>query len=607
MKETIMAHYKIIDGEQAFATPKEWLPVGAQIGELVNEWSGRDDLVAYVGPGAGGPAPACFIPKTSEVEVNVDVAFGTTVKPKDIHLDTRAGRYEFPRGVGAIMHESFHAKLSQWDIPKVHEDLAADEASALVLLEESRIEAQGLKGMPKALPFLRACAMDIVIGDMEELFENAALGGTATMAQLVGLVYARIDAGVLDFRDVVKVTDLLDEFFGLEKIAALRKIAQEVQEYEKHWDATGMYDSAREWARIVRETSVEKGEPQPGEVEEGEEGEDSGLSEELMDKIREALDDAAAESEITSNDDLADAEQAEAYEEIVEQRGSDAKERGAAEREASKIFSKSTGPGSGDPTGSMLIKNRPPTSEERVAANVVATMLEKAKYHDRDVTEVNSVLPPGRLNARALVQGVAQRERGMLVQAAPWRKKMRKMTDDPSLTVGVICDISGSMGRAMEPMATTAYVLSEAARRVQARAAMVYYGDSVFHTLRPGEHLDTVKVYTAPDGTEKFNSAFKAIDGALNLLHGTGGRLLVIVSDCSYTEMETAKARAWLRRCAEEGVAVVIIPFDSGSTARVVANEYTTVLAGKFQPTVAAQKIGQACADVLTRAGARRG
>lgn len=596
-------------GYKAEATPREWLPVGRQIAELANEWAERDDIIVYIGEGAGGPAPACFIPAEAEVEVNRQVCFGAGVSPSRVKLNTRAGRYAFPKGVGAIFHEALHAKHSAWDIPQIYEDLARDEAEAFVLLEESRIEAKGVKSHKKMLPFLRACAMEIAIGDMDELLAQAEVTTSAAMAQVLGLVYARVDAGVLDFRDVVRVTDMLDEYFGLETIVQLRDIALAFQSHKGDADAEGRYPLAREWAKIIREVAEDKGEaPQAGEAGEGGEGgEFMPMPEGMREAIREAMEDAAGEVAVSANDDLADAEQAEQWEEVVEQRGKDAREGEAAKDEAGKIFAKSTGPGHGDATGSYLKAHRPPTGAERVAANQVATMLEKAKYHDREITEVNAILPPGRLNARALVQGVAQRERGMMVQAEPWRKKMRRHTDDPTLTVGVIVDISGSMDSAMGPMATTAYVMSEAARRVQARMAMVYYGDSVFHTLRPGEHLTEVKVYTAPDGTERFNSAFKAVDGALNLLHGTGGRLLVIVSDGCYTGEETRAAKKWLQRCTEEGVGVVILPFDGGGHWRDKTNEHTTLLAGHFNPTEAAQKIGKACADVLTRAGARRG
>ena len=163
-----MAHLKFDDTRTAH-TPVEWLSVGRDIGTLANKWSNRGDLVAYVGAGAGGIAPACYNPTLSEVEVNVEIAFGKGITPEQIgDLTNRSTHYEYPKAIGAIMHEAFHARFSSWSMPKAYSELKPDEYQALVLLEESRIEYRGLTAMPTARPFLRACAMEIVIGDVKE-------------------------------------------------------------------------------------------------------------------------------------------------------------------------------------------------------------------------------------------------------------------------------------------------------------------------------------------------------------------------------------------------------------------------------------------------------
>ena len=192
------------------------------------------------------------------------------------------------------------------------------------------------------------------------------------------------------------------------------------------------------------------------------------------------------------------------------------------------------------------------------------------------------------------------------MQAEAWRRKARKHTDEPTLTIGVMVDISGSMGSAMEPMGTTAWVMSEAGRRVQARTAMVYYGAGVFPTLKPGEHLKDVHIYTAPDSTEKFDEAFCAMDGSLNLLYGTGARLLVIVSDGCYTGVEAARARHWMKRCAEEGVAVLWLPFDDGrGVDGIVRKGDAQIVRGHLDPAAAATQIGKAAAEALSQIGRR--
>jgi len=604
-----MGHFKT-GATRASATPSEWLPIGRQIGELANEWAGRHDIVAYVGPGAGGPAPACFIPDTAEVEVNVDVAFGFGVKPSEINLTTRYGKYEWPRATGAIFHEAAHARYSLWDIRAAQKDLAKDEFDALMLLEEGRIEQHGLRSHPKMRPFLRTCAMEIVVGDASETF--ASQSNTQSAALLTALVWGRVDAGILRLDDVMEVTNLVDEFLGLDVVAALRDIATRARDHGDHRDGTAMYPLAKEWAALIRETAEKNGDPMPGAAGEGGEampgsgeGEESGAWSAFKEALMEALEESADNAAISTARELDDAEGKEKQDEIVQQRASQSKEMKAASDEAAKVFNKGTGPGEGA-SGSRLMVSRAPEPAERVAANVVATRLEKAKYRDRDVTEVNRVIPPGRLRSRAAVQGAALRDRGVMQQPEAWRAKVRKQTDEPTLTIGVLVDISGSMGDAMQPMATTAYVLSEAARRVQGRAAMVYYGNDVFPTLRPGERQSEVKVYTAPDGTEKFDGAFKALDGALNLLYGNGARLLVVVSDGHYTAEEVNRCRHWMQRCKESGVAVVWLPFDDGYMARTFAERAGgECLAGRLSPTDAAGKIGEACERAINAVSRR--
>lgn len=606
-----MSHYKI-DETRSQLTPVEWLGVGRQIGELTNVWANRTDIVAFVGSGAGGAAPACFVPATAEVEVNVDVAFGYGVEPEDIDLTTRSGRYEFPRAVGAIYHEACHARYSLWNLPKARETLAPDEFEALMLLEEGRIEALGLSASPRMKVFLRSCALEIVVADAAETF--ADMSNTQSAGTLVGLVWARVDSGILPLSDVAELTDLIDDYLGLEVVAKLRAIAQESQLHTDHTNFEPMYELAREWASILREVAEENGdspesgsEGEGGEGGEGEGGEGEGGVSEFVKKLLDTLSEVADNAAVSANDALDDAETAEKYEEVVAERSEKGKEIKSAKAVAGKVFSKGTATLDFGRSESRLIEMRPPHATEKIAAVQVARMLEKAKYRERDITTVRSETPAGRLRSRAIVQREALKAKGVRgVKVEPFERKVRRQTEEPKLTVGVMVDISGSMGSAMQPMATTAYVMAEAAQRVQAKTAMVYYGNSVFPTLGVGEKASLVKTYSAPDGTELFDEAFKAIDGELELLYGSGARLLVIVSDGCYTRLETLAAQRWIKRCDDEGVAVVWLPFDEGSSARFLAGERGTVVAGKLSPTEAATQIGQACADALTRVGLRQ-
>lgn len=597
-KGEMVAHIKT--GEtKAQATPPQWLGVGRDIGIIANRWALRDDLVAYVGPGAGGPAPACYSPASAEIEVNVEVAFGAGIEPEQIgDLTKTSAQFEYPKATGAILHEAFHARFSRWSMPKAFSELQRDEYEALNLLEESRIEYQGLLAMPDARPFLRACALEIVLADTEAGVPE--MTPTIALTNLVGMCHARIDAGILDASEVKKLTDLLEDNLGLEVVSKLRSLAYQAQQHDNHTDLTAIYPLAKEWAKIVRELVKERGE----DVPKPEGGCGFPIPKELLDAIKEALEEAVQDVAVNNFDELLDAEQAQEFADQAKAKANEAKERMENKDVAKKIFDKSSGPGASR-TGSRLTEQRNPTTEEKVASVKIGNWLDKAKYRERDITELFSETPPGRLRSRAIVQREALRARGVMAKAEPFRRTVRKMTENPTLNVGVMVDISGSMGDAMQPMATTAWVMANAVNRIQGRCAMVYFGNDVFPTLKAGQKLEQVQVFSATDGTEKFENAFRALDGSLNLLHGTGARLLVIVSDGQYTSEETRFAKYAVEQCKKAGVAILWLPFDSGSCAREIGGDYAKVVTERGNPAKYAEVIGKACAEVLTKVGHR--
>jgi hypothetical protein len=603
-----MTHIKYDKQTRAEVTPVEWLNVGAQIGQLANIWANRGDLIGYVGPGAGGLAPACYTPATAEVEVNVDVAFGKGTIPADIgDIRIRENQFLWPKATGAVFHEALHARFSNWNIGQASQDLTPQEFRALLFLEESRIEAHGTDIMPENAGFLRACALEIVLADLQE--EPLSNSDTHAAAALAALTLARVDAGSLEHEDVEGLSAAIEDKLGADTLAKLRELWLAVQNHDNHSDATSLYDISREWVRVVSAQAEANGDVPE---EQGQEGGGlstpnpsgtGGESSEFMKDLIEALNEAASNATIGSFEQLEDQRTAEEWKDIAKDRAAESRETKENIDTAQDVFGKGTGPMADSKTRSRLVEKRKPSAAERIAAVKVATMLEKAKYRDRDETEISSIVPPGRLRTRALVQGAALKSKGIMTQAEPWRRTVRKQVDDPTLTIGVMVDISGSMAEAMEPMAVTAWVMSEAVRRVQGRTAMVYFGQDVFPTLKPGQHLDDVTVYTASDGTEKFNRAFKALDGSLNLLNGSGARLLVVVSDGCYTPEEVTHARRWIDRCARAGTGVLWLSMDDGRDARSLTRGTSVVLmTGTSNPEAVATDIGNAAARALSSA-----
>lgn len=587
-------------------TPHEWLGVGRMVGRLTNEWSRRTDIIGYVGPDAGQGAPACFNPTISEVELNLEKAFGKGATPEEVgDLTDSKTQYRYPAAIGALMHEAYHARYSLWDVAKAADELPEKVVRALHLLEEGRIEAHGIADNPDHRVFIRASALDLAIADAEEELKKSSEVRHA--AFLVGLVHARIEAGVLEEDEVLNLTILCDTLLGAKKVDQLRDVIRKFQAHDTHDQADPtLYRLAERWVAIVEDIAKEAGEEEGGKNQESGDGPKSSGAGEMLEALKEALQEVRDTVRIANQDALADQEQTEDWEGEVKERASQARDRQIAERTAQKIFGSDSGPESFKGTSSTLVETRQPTSSERSAAVVISRMLEKAKYRERDLTEVASVTPPGRLRTRAIVQARALEARGVRQQVEPWRKNVRKQTEEPNLTVGVMVDISGSMRSAMEPMATTAWVMSEAVRRVQGRTAMVYFGSAVFPTLKPGQHLKEVRVYTAADSTEEFETAFRALDGGLNLLHGSGARMLVIVSDGNYRYEMDNKVKEALRDCKKAGVPILWLPFSSMHGVRPFKNLADIALLEDVKsPTDAAMEIGKQAARLLELSGNR--
>jgi hypothetical protein len=613
-----MAHYST-QLEVRGATEPEWLRIGAAVGRLVNNWSFRSDLVAYVGDHTMSQAPAAFNPKSAEVEVDYTKCF-PMVRPDQIgDLEDRLVQLEFAKGTGAIYHEACHAKFSRWSLEKASKDLSKIEFEACSLLEESRIERWGVVTEPKNRIFLQACAIDIVLADIKGQLSNLDTAWSAS--RLAGLTLARVDAGVLDAEDVEPMAEVLNEILGEDLIAELRKVWIEFQSHAEHDNPEKLYELAKKWVELVKEKADERGENPEGEageeqiieVSEGSEGEGNSEGSEVNAKILKALKEIAENNDITSqgeaNDQMLDEEQ----KRDLEEDSKNNEERKSNKSIARKIFDR-TGAGSEEvvdtgKSNSRLIERRQPTADERASAVKLARQLEKARYRNRNVVEFNTPIPGGKLRSRAMVQQAALRSRGVSQQVDTWRHKKRKQTDKPDLKVAVMVDISGSMGAAMQPMATTAWVMSEAVRRVEGKVGMVYYGEGVFATLKPGQHLRDVQVYTASDNTERFGQAFQAVDGEMNLVNGVGARLIVVVSDGYYQYDERANAKQMLTKAVANGVGVLWIQIAGGynsaeSYLKDSGVKFVTI-DGKASPSSVAEIIGKQAASALELAGKR--
>jgi hypothetical protein len=592
----------------------EWLRTCSEIGLVANNWSVRSDLVVYAGDdSAEGKSVAAYYSDISEIEVSIAGAFGSATTPEMVgNFTKRETQFEFPNATGVIYHEALHARHTAWNTTYLAELLDPNEQRAFMLLEESRIEKRGVIERPENLLFLRSSALHLALEDADPE-TLSAMGDVWQSAFVAGLSLARYDAGVLEANDVSELYTSLTSILGMELYRELRAIWVEFQTLNVSQADKGA-DLAKKWVALLRQADPE-GEPEMGEGVMSEPSEDeSGDSESkeskgsgAMSKVMESLEKSATETQLNTSDDLADQERSEKWQDEAKARQEQSKNNDQKRKATAKVFDKTTDPiGSG--SLSKLQEKRSPTSNERASAVKIGQMLDKAKYRERSLHQKKSVLPEGRLKARVAVQNAALKSMGIQSNQPAWRKKVRKHTDDPTLRLGVMVDISGSMGSAMEAMATTAWVLGEAGHRIQAKTAMVYYGSGVFPTLRVGQRLADVSVYSAPDGTEKFDEAWQALDGEVRLTSNDGVRMLVIVSDGNYTYSESQNAINALTECKRNGVAVLWITpkgcRPSGATS-IIDQAAWGVHLTEMDTNEIAMSVGKSATDALNRVGSQ--
>ena len=160
------------------------------------------------------------------------------------------------------------------------------------------------------------------------------------------------------------------------------------------------------------------------------------------------------------------------------------------------------------------------------------------------------------------MQDAANRSKGLDSEIPMWQGKRRRKVESTPLTIGFMGDISGSMSAAMNPLASTQWVISTAGAHIDARMASVHFGDKVHGVTPMGVREKSVRVFTPRDGTEEFRAAALALDRELTLLDGRGARVVFIASDGVFVDDRHAEyARTWMPLAARKGVAVIFLDF----------------------------------------------
>ncbi len=213
----------------------------------------------------------------------------------------------------------------------------------------------------------------------------------------------------------------------------------------------------------------------------------------------------------------------------------------------------------GKARGARLFTDEEPSPAVRALATKAGQRLEMIQAPAITRESTSSYLPPGRLRSRDAVRAAADRSRGVATKARPWTATRRRHDLVRPTTIGIMTDVSGSMGWAERIAAEYIYVFGLAGTRVSATTMGVVFGASVEVSLPPHETAKKVRVRPARDGHESFNEAAAAMEGGLHLTTNTDHvRIVFVLSDGHFVQSGQPEAcRQWIRQWTATGVYVV--------------------------------------------------
>ena len=560
----------LAETEVEVASGVDWGLLGSQAAVVCNRWANRRDISVLIGPGRGGRSGiANWRMDLRRITVNATTVLGELEPDSVVDIRTREGLSKYPVLGGVLMHESGHARFSiaEWN-QELRSRFSSAEWAVFELLEETRVEGRMVEAHPRDRGFVRASASALVLADRE-----AWSGRYAAIA-----ILGREEVGVLAWNDVHHVETWLLNQDGW-TVEILDEVRTLIAQHEQVDDTRLMESLAKQLDEIM---------PPDPEVR----SED--------DALIGILSGAASSAERGGTADVIDALVAERAEEARAEQAAAAREQSRNENEAANTF----GGGLNGQVGlvpSQLKNRRAPSVEERAAATRLARMLEKARYRDRTPEDVGSMIPPGRFNPGEAMRKAAAISVGARADRyEPFTDRRWHETEESPLSVGIMSDVSGSM-RAMQPAVGSAlWVISDAVNRLdKAKAAAVYFGDKVYPGLRVGERLDKVRTWEGGGAMEEFNRGFRALDGALSLIGGSGARLLVVSSDGNYKGMQNDARNRHLRNCVQNGVAVLWLSYRSEPNVESLPGLEVVIVDGKVHEVI--DQIGSAAVRALER------
>ncbi len=459
--------------------------------------------------------------------------------------------------IGVLDHECGHVKHTP--TPRAMQEIPEELLERAKWLEEGRMEARLIEGVPRVARYLRAAITKILLEHRPE--DPLAPMSRARAVKGAVLICSRVPAGTLRAADVVDSEARFAAVLGTEDLETVKEIVAEVSAAPDSEAIAALTEGARRLAELA-----------PTEEEEASGSAGSGAGEEAEGDDGGAAEGGEAPSWEEASGPLAAAERsarAEAVEVDPREGGVDPElralareiaEGGAAAAKRLALFGGGHGFGLGP--GIPDTGGRPPVAIERSAARRLAHALQEAR--SKRLIREGRVNPPGRFSGRGAMRQASELERGAPVRGLAFATKRTVLSELWQPIVGIAVDVSGSMGPFEGPIASVAWVVHSAVEQVGGRAAVSLFGDEAELLCRPGHRLGEVPEVSAVGGSEDVGEGIELLRAVLPLSDRRRPRLLFLIGDGCWTSAPWAEAGehniAELRAC---GCGVVSIGIGS--------------------------------------------
>ncbi|CAG7637393.1 hypothetical protein SIM91_05835 [Rhodococcus opacus] len=576
--------------------PQTWELTGWSATEWARQIAGRGDVTVTieVTPGGVNTDPTAgrirIDPHAAELTVDDSGRVPTT--------RTLVDRLSHPILAGLVLDGASRAAHSRW-LGRTDCNVPAGVLETAWALDAARAHRRLIIRSPRSRLFLRSAA-------------PVTMTGVRSPRSLLEQVLPQVDAGVLPRWMGDRIRPDVENEFGADIVRACAQIWRQVLALRDS-DDKQLLALAEQWCQLLPDAEPDSGsgaggsgsgeDPASpavavdGDGHDGENGADPGdLEGKDTSDAGDHLDPRTGTGIGTGSGwtdllrDLAAETSAEAELELHQALGpqptpekrADATQRDLAAAAARSVF---------DAKSLTRVRNRPPTEAEIAERAAIVRRLKRAQYEaPRQVTE-HVAYPAGKARTSGLVQRAAQRANGQVVTATPWRRNRRKVAEKPPLHVGVVVDVSGSMGRWLPSAGSVIWSIAAAAAALGGTTAATGFGGAVTALLGPRTHPNRVPIVPGGSSSTGCTEAMSAVTAGAELTTAFGARVLVVLTDGELPSHEATAIDARVRYLRRHDVCVVwaltgdrrqasVIPADTTVVDHVTPNEFAGLVSG---------------------------